>query len=46
MAKVILFRGKAGVGKTTLSSEISKGLRIHSVIYDNIWFICKSQKNF
>jgi 2-phosphoglycerate kinase len=48
MAKVILFRGKAGVGKTTLSSEISEGLNIPVIrkddIYDSISFYIENHE--
>ncbi|MGJ0847591.1 AAA family ATPase [Tissierella praeacuta] len=37
MAKVILFRGKAGVGKTTLSSRVSKELSIPVVRKDDVY---------
>lgn len=37
MTKVILFRGKAGVGKTTLSTKISEDLNIPVVRKDDIY---------
>ena len=37
MNKVILFRGKAGVGKTTLSNESSKRLNIPVLRKDDIY---------
>ena len=37
MGKVIVFRGKAGVGKTTLSNEISRMLNIPVIRKDDIY---------
>jgi len=37
MAKVIVFRGKAGVGKTTISTEVGKKLNIQILRKDDIY---------
>lgn len=37
MAKIILFRGKAGTGKTTLSNELAKRLQLPVLHKDDIY---------
>lgn len=37
MGKVIVFRGKAGVGKTAISNEISRMLNIPVIRKDDIY---------
>lgn len=37
MGKVIVFRGKAGVGKTTISNEVGKQLNIPIIRKDDIY---------
>lgn len=45
MAKIILFRGKVGVGKTTISNKISKSINLPVVRKDDVYDACINYLN-